>query len=91
MEAYGKPGDILLALSTSGNSENVIRAVEAARAAGMKVHLFLGKDGGALRGRGDAEIHVKSPDTERIQEVHMVVLHVLIEALERRLFPENYA
>jgi D-sedoheptulose 7-phosphate isomerase len=57
----------------------------------MAVHLFLGKDGGKLLGKGDAEIRVKSPDTERIQEVHMVVLHILIEALERRLFPENYA
>lgn len=91
VEAYGKPGDILLAISTSGNSANVIRAVEAARAIGMTVHLFLGKDGGKLLGKGDAEIRVKSPDTERIQEVHMVVLHILIEALERRLFPENYA
>ena len=91
VEAYGKPGDILLAISTSGNSANVIKAVEAARAIGMTVHLFLGKDGGKLLGKGDAEIRVKSPDTERIQEVHMVVLHILIEALERRLFPENYA
>ncbi len=90
VEAYGRPGDILLAISTSGNSPNVINAVEAARKLGMKVHLMLGKDGGKLRGRGDAEIHVKSPDTERVQEVHMVVLHILIESLERRLFPENY-
>lgn len=90
VEAYGKPGDILLAISTSGNSANVVKAVETAREKGLIVHLLLGKDGGALRGRGDAEIHVRSPDTERIQEVHMVVLHTLIEALERRLFPENY-
>lgn len=90
VEAYGKPGDILLAISTSGNSANVVKAVEAARVQGMTVHLFLGKDGGKLLGRGDAQIHVKSFDTERIQEVHMVALHILIEALERRLFPENY-
>lgn len=90
VEAYGKPGDILLAISTSGNSANVVKAVETAREKGLIVHLLLGKDGGALRGRGDAEIHVRSPDTERIQEVHMVVLHTLIEAMERRLFPENY-
>lgn len=90
VEAYGKPGDILLAISTSGNSANVVKAVETARAQGLIVHLFLGKDGGRLSGRGDAQIHVKSLDTERIQEVHMVVLHILIEALERRLFPENY-
>lgn len=90
VEAYGKPGDILLAISTSGNSANVIKAVETARARGLIVHLLLGKDGGWLRGRGDAQIHVRSQDTERVQEVHMVVLHTLIEALERKLFPENY-
>ncbi len=90
VEAYGKPGDILLAISTSGNSPNVVKAVETARANGLIVHLLLGKDGGKLLGRGDAHIHVRSPDTERVQEVHMVVLHTLIEALERRLFPENY-
>lgn len=90
VEAYGKPGDILLAISTSGNSANVIKAVEAARSIGMTVHLMLGKDGGKLLGRGDEEVRIQSSDTERIQEVHMVVLHVLIESLERRLFPENY-
>lgn len=91
VEAYGRPGDLLLAISTSGNSGNVIKAVEAARAAGMIVHLLLGKDGGKLKGRGDEEILIRSTDTERIQEVHMIVLHILIESVERRLFPENYA
>ncbi len=90
VEAYGKPGDVLLAISTSGNSANVVKAVEAARKLGVRVHLFLGKDGGALRGRGDEEIWVRSSDTERVQEVHMTVLHILIESLERRMFPENY-
>ena len=90
VEAYGKPGDILLAISTSGNSVNVIKAVEAARKIGMTVHLMLGKDGGKLLGKGDGEVRVKSSDTERIQEVHMTVLHILIESIERRLFPENY-
>jgi D-sedoheptulose 7-phosphate isomerase len=90
VEAYGRPGDLLLAISTSGNSANVIKAVEAAREAGMIVHLLLGKDGGKLKGRGDEEIIIQSKDTERIQEVHMIVLHILIESVERRLFPENY-
>jgi len=90
VEAYGKPGDVLLAISTSGNSANVIKAVEAARAAGMKVLLMLGKDGGKLKGRSDEEIRVVSKDTERIQEVHMIVLHILIESVERKMFPENY-
>lgn len=91
VEAYGKPGDILLAISTSGNSVNVIRAIDAAKAAGMKVLLFTGKDGGKLHGTCDHEILVKSSDTERIQEVHMTVLHILIESVERVMFPENYA
>ncbi len=90
VEAYGKPGDILIAISTSGNSANVIKAVEAARKAEVGVHLFIGKNGGALQGRGDGEIWVQSQVTERIQEVHMMVLHILVEGIERRMFPENY-
>jgi D-sedoheptulose 7-phosphate isomerase len=88
--AYGKPGDVLLGISTSGNSKNVIRAVEEARMAGMKVILLLGKDGGALRGKGDAELWVRAQPTERIQEMHMFALHIVIEHVERQLFPENY-
>ena len=91
IEAYGRNGDLLMAISTSGNSANVIRAVECARKIAMKVHLFLGKDGGKLLGRGDEQIWVQSSNTERIQEVHMTVLHILIESVERKLFPENYA
>ncbi len=90
VEAYGKPGDMLLAISTSGNSVNVIRGIEAARAGGLKVLLFTGKDGGKLHGTCDEEVLVKSVDTERIQEAHMVALHILIESVERILFPENY-
>lgn len=88
--AYGKPGDVLVGISTSGNSRNVIRAVEEARKLGMKVVLLLGKGGGALKGKGDAEIWVRHEATERIQEVHMLALHVVIESVERILFPENY-
>ena len=90
VEAYGKAGDILLAISTSGNSPNVIKAIEAAHKLGMKVLLFTGKNGGKLGGTCAEEILVRNPDTERIQEVHMVVLHILIESVERRMFPENY-
>lgn len=88
--AYGKPGDVLVGISTSGNSRNVIRAVEEARKLGMKVVLLLGKGGGALKGKGDAEIWVRHEATARIQEVHMLALHVVIESVERILFPENY-
>lgn len=91
VSAYGKPGDVLVAITTSGNSRNVIRAVEEARNLGMKVILLLGKDGGSLKGKGDAEIWVKARATERIQEVHMFALHIVIESVERLLFPENYS
>ena len=91
VEAYGKPGDLLLAISTSGNSPNVIRAVETAKKQGMGVLLLLGKFGGKLKGQGTAEIVVASETTERIQEVHMTALHILIESVERSLFPENYS
>jgi D-sedoheptulose 7-phosphate isomerase len=90
VEAYGKPGDLLLAISTSGNSANVIRAVETARGLGMGTLLLLGKSGGKLKGQGTHEIIVASETTERIQEIHMLALHTLIESVERALFPENY-
>jgi D-sedoheptulose 7-phosphate isomerase len=90
VEAYGKPGDVLLAISTSGNSRNIIAAVEAARRQGVKVILLLGKTGGALKGRGDVEWVVNHKVTERIQEIHMLLLHLIIEGVERILFPENY-
>ena len=89
--AYGKPGDVLLAISTSGNSRNVIRALEEARRLEMKVILLLGKDGGALQGKGDSEIWVRTKATERVQEIHMFALHIVIESVERLLFPENYS
>lgn len=91
VEAYGKPGDVLLAISTSGNSRNIIAAVEAARRQGVKVILLLGKTGGALKGRGDVEWVVDHKVTERIQEIHMLLLHLMIEGVERILFPENYS
>lgn len=90
VEALGKPQDVLVAISTSGNSKNVLLAVEQAKGIGMDVVCLLGKDGGALKGQGDAEIIVPSQTTERIQEVHMMVLHLVIETIERELFPENY-
>lgn len=91
VEAYAKPGDLLLAISTSGNSPNIIRAVETARKLGVGVLLLMGKTGGKLKGRGNWEIIVSAESTDRIQEIHMMVLHILIEGVERRLFPENYA
>jgi D-sedoheptulose 7-phosphate isomerase len=91
VEAYGKAGDVLVLLSTSGNSANVVKAAAAARRAGLKILLLLGRDGGALKGQGDLEIVVPGRNSDRIQEIHMQVLHILIEGVERKMFPENYA
>jgi D-sedoheptulose 7-phosphate isomerase len=81
----GRPGDVLLALSTSGNSRNVIRAVEAARCLGLHTLGFLGNDGGALRPLVDLALVVPSTNTQRIQEVHITVGHIVCGVLERRV------
>ncbi len=91
VEAWGQQGDVLLAISTSGNSANVIRAVEVARAKGMKVVGLLGKDGGQLKKLVDVPLVVQAPITDRIQEIHIKCIHIFIEGIERQLFPENYA
>ena len=86
VEAVGKPGDALLAISTSGNSANVLRAVEAARGRGMRVVGLTGKDGGAMRGRCDVDICVPWEGySDRVQEIHIKVIHILIEEIERRV------
>ncbi|MGL4403279.1 MAG: D-sedoheptulose 7-phosphate isomerase [Fusobacteriaceae bacterium] len=90
VEAFGKPGDMFIGISTSGNSANVIKAVEAAKKIGMKTTLLLGKDGGKLRGMCDYEFIVPGDTSDRIQEIHMAILHIIIEGVERMMFPENY-
>ena len=90
IEASGKAGDVLLAISTSGNSPNVINAVRSARAQGMRVIGLLGKDGGALKTMVDIPIVVGSNISDRIQEVHIKCIHIMIEGIERSLFPQNY-
>ena len=92
VEALGTEGDVLVAISTSGNSPNVLRAVEAARERGLTTVGLLGKGGGKLRERVDIPIVVpRATSSDRIQEVHIQVLHIVIETVERELFPENYA
>lgn len=91
VEAWGKKGDTLLAISTSGNSANVIKAVEVAKSKGMKVVGLLGKDGGKLKSMVDVALVIDCPITDRIQEVHIKCIHIFIEGIERQLFPENYA
>ncbi|MGL5098573.1 MAG: D-sedoheptulose 7-phosphate isomerase, partial [Fusobacteriaceae bacterium] len=87
VEAFGKPGDMFIGISTSGNSANVIKAVEAAKKIGMKTTLLLGKDGGKLRGMCDYEFIVPGDTSDRIQEIHMAILHIIIEGVERMMFP----
>ncbi len=90
VEGWGKSGDTLMAISTSGNSENVIKAVESAHAKNMKVIGLLGKTGGKLKDMVDVPLIVSSDITDRIQEIHIKCIHIMIEGVERNLFPENY-
>lgn len=91
LEGLGRKGDLLLGLSTSGNSKNVINAFDVAKRIGIKRVALLGRDGGALRGMADLAIVVPAQTSDRIQEVHIKLIHTVIESLERQLFPENYA
>ncbi len=90
--ALGQPGDILLAISTSGNSGNVIKAMEAALSRDMTIVALTGKDGGAmagLMGSNDVEIRVPSGITARIQEVHLLAIHCLCDNIDKMLFPQE--
>lgn len=89
--ALGRPGDVLLCLSTSGNSKNVILAAEAAAKIGIKTVGLLGRDGGKLKDLVSVPIIVPALTSDRIQEVHIKLIHIVIETVERALFPENYA
>lgn len=89
VEGLGNTGDVLLGISTSGNSANVIRAVEAAKAKGMKIVILSGKDGGKLAGQADVEIIVPHFGyADRIQEVHIKVIHILILLIEKLVIGE---
>jgi D-sedoheptulose 7-phosphate isomerase len=86
--AVGRAGDVLMAISTSGDSPNILRALEAARAAGLGTILLSGETGGKARHLVDVAILVPSADTQRIQEAHITVGHVLCDLVERALFPD---
>ncbi len=91
VRALGKPQDILLGISTSGNSENVIRAIAAAHDRGMNVVALTGRDGGRIADifeEGDIEIRVPATRTARIQEVHLVVIHCLCDLIDTALLGE---
>jgi D-sedoheptulose 7-phosphate isomerase len=94
VQAFGQAGDILLAISTSGNSANVLAAVEAALEREMRVVAMTGKDGGQLgRMLTDADVHINVPHarTARIQEVHLVAIHSICDGLDVALFGEEDA
>jgi D-sedoheptulose 7-phosphate isomerase len=92
VQALGAPGDVLIAISTSGNSGNVLAAVEAAKAKEMTVIALTGRGGGKLRERlGETDVHICVPHerTARIQEVHILVLHCLCDAVDLQLLGEQ--
>jgi D-sedoheptulose 7-phosphate isomerase len=91
VEAFGQKGDWLIGLSTSGNSQNVYRAFKKAEELELHTFSLLGKDGGLIKGICDEELIIPGHTADRIQEVHMTILHILIEGVERILFPKNYS
>jgi phosphoheptose isomerase len=88
VEALGRPGDTLLAISTSGNSENILKAIKAARSRDMRVISLSGRDGGqaaSLLTDADIGICIAGPSTARIQEVHILVIHCLCDLVDKQL------
>ena len=86
VEAVGREGDVLLGISTSGNSGNIICAIEAAKSKGIKTIALTGKDGGKMAGLADAEIRVPHFGyADRIQEVHIKIIHLLIQLIEKEM------
>lgn len=87
VEAFGQPGDIFIGLTTSGNSPNIIAAVEQAKLKGLSTIAFLGKAGGQLKGACDLEWIVSGfTYSDRVQEAHMAAIHIIIEMVEQHLF-----
>lgn len=92
VRALAQEGDVLLAISTSGNSANVSLAIDAAHERGLQVVALTGKDGGVMANKltqGDIEIRVPSSSTARTQEVHLLVIHCLCDLIDRQLFGEE--
>ncbi len=89
LRAYGKKGDLLIGISTSGNSPNVIKAFEAAKEIGIFTAALTGKGGGSAKSLVDYLIQIPSTDTPRIQELHMIIGHSLCEFVEKTIFPKK--
>lgn len=87
VKAKGRKGDVLIALSTSGNSGNIVKAIETAKEAGMITIGFTGETGGKMKGICDHLLNVPSTDTPRIQEGHILLGHILCEIVEKNIFP----
>ena len=88
VRALGQPADVLLAISTSGNSENIVRAIHAAHERGLRVVALTGRDGGAVAGvltEDDIELRVPAERTARIQEVHLLIIHCLCDLIDAEL------
>ncbi len=89
LEAVGREGDVLLGLSTSGNSANILKAIEVAKARGISTIALTGKDGGKMAGLADVEIRVPHFGyADRIQEVHIKIIHILIQLVEKEMEQE---
>ena len=86
VEGLGREGDVLVGISTSGNSTSIIKALEMAKSKGVKTIAFLGGNGGKIKGMADCEIIIPSNNTQRIQEGHITVGHIVCESVERELY-----
>ena len=84
IEALGNPGDVLIVLTTSGNSPNLLRAIDAAKEIGLTTAAFLGRDGGAAKGQCDVELLVPAATAHRVQEGHKILFHALCEWVDER-------
>lgn len=92
VEAHGRPGDVLLAITTSGTSRNVVKAAEAAKARGVKVVAMTGRADSPITALADVSIVTPAGKwADRVQELHIKCIHIMIELVERRLDPQNYA
>lgn len=85
VEAFGRSGDVLMAFTTSGRSENIRRALLTAKSLGLQTVAFLGCDGGVCTGLADVELLVRSTSTARVQEIHKILLHTICEIVETKL------
>lgn len=91
VKAYGNKGDMLIGISTSGNSPNVVNALEVAKELGLKTALLAGETGGKAKSFSDFNILIPSKDTPRIQELHMIIGHSICEIVELTIFPRKDA